>query len=341
MLTQLQPGSVSPVADRHSILRRAAERAGLAPSIYNTQPWRLVLTHGALEIHADSARRLQVLDPRGRQLTISCGCALYNARVAIAAAGYEPIVERLPQAYQPNLLARITIGGRRTLAMAALDYEIERRRTNRRAFMGEPPAPVVRALIASAAEEGASVALIDSPGQRSRLAELCEQADAVQRSDPTYGRELLAWTTDDPRRRDGVQAMTIPYIDDWQGSQTRGQLRSFDARGEGWLPAESYVRSKESRLVFCSVDDSRAGWLRVGEALERVWLELTRAGYWASPLNQPIEVHETHDQLRDALGLIGQPQLLLRVGLAPETAATPRRAPHEVIDDRTSFEERS
>lgn len=341
MLTQQQSVTGTAAAARLSILRRAAERASLAPSVYNTQPWLLVLTNGALEIHADATRRLQVLDPRGRQLTISCGCALYNARVAIAAAGYEPVVERLPRAYQPNLLARITIGEQRNLPMAALDGQIDRRRTNRQPFMGEPPASVVRALISSAAEEGASVVPVNSPGQRSRLAALCEQADAVQRSDPTYLNELLAWTTNDPRRPDGVQAMTIPYVDDWHDPGTHGQLRTFDARGDGWLSSRAEPGTDECRLVFCSADDSRAGWLRIGEALERVWLELTRAGYWASPLNQPVEVHETHEQLRAALDLVGQPQVLLRVGLAPEATRTPRRPPHEVIDDRSSYEERS
>ena len=320
-----------------AVLRRAAERACLAPSIYNTQPWRFVITGGALEIHADIDRQLRVLDPRTRQLTISCGCALYNARVAIAAAGYEPIVERRPDAYRPNLVARVSVGERRNLRMAVLDSDIERRHTNRRAFMGdEPPAWLVRALVASAVEEGASLVPIVSPEHRARLAVLCQQADAEQRRNPAYVDELLAWTTNDPRRVDGVQAMTVPYVDDWRDPVTRGQLRSFDVRGEGWLPGTADTGISECRLVLCSADDSRAGWLRTGEALERVWLEITRAGYWASPLNQAVEVPETHGQMRDALDLAGHPQILLRVGLGPEPAPTPRRPVREIIEDRTT-----
>jgi hypothetical protein len=346
-MTATTPTGTSPVtaqqslapataAVRRDILRRAAERASQAPSIYNTQPWRFVLTGGALEIHADVARRLRVLDPRGRQQTMSCGCALYNARVAIAAAGYESIVERMPHAYQPNLLARVTLGGRRNLAMAALDYEIDRRRTNRYTFMGdEPPASLVRALVTSAAEEGSSLEPVISAEHRARLAVLCQHADAVQRTDPAYVDELLAWTTNDARRPDGVQAMTVPYIYDWRDPDTRGQLRSFDVKGNGWLPGVADAGINECRVVFCTAEDSRAGWLRVGEALERVWLEITRAGYWASPLNQAVEVHQTHDQLRDALDLVGHPQILLRIGLAPEPPATPRRPVSEVLDDRS------
>jgi hypothetical protein len=68
----------------------------LLPRFTTPQPWRFVLSADALEIHADPSRQLRVLDPRGRQMTISCGCALFNARASIAAAGYDPPVERLP-----------------------------------------------------------------------------------------------------------------------------------------------------------------------------------------------------------------------------------------------------
>jgi hypothetical protein len=341
------PGTASPApasaAIRRAVLRHAAERAALAPSIYNTQPWRFVLTPDALEIHADDDRHLTVLDTRRRQLTISCGCALFNARIAVAAAGYEPVVERLPDpAHRPQLLARVRVGDRRELAMAALDFDIDRRHTNRRAFMGdEPPASFVGSLVMSAAIEGATLVPIVSPEHRAIVASLCRRADEIQRRDPDLVQELLAWTTEDARRTDGVQAMTVPYIYDWRSPETHGQLRSFDVRGSGWLPGGADAGVRECRVLLCTVDDSPTGWLRIGEALERIWLEVTRAGYWASPLNQLVEVHETHADLRSALGLATSPQILLRIGLAPDVPATPRRALSDVIDDTRVQEEQS
>jgi nitroreductase len=144
--------------DRSQTLRRAAVRATLAPSIHNTQPWRFVLSADALEIHADRSRQLRVLDPRGRQMTISCGCALFNARASIAAAGYDPAVERLADPMQPALLARVLVGEPRRdwLAVGALDEEAERRHTNRRRFSDEPVPPAdVAVLVEAADREGA------------------------------------------------------------------------------------------------------------------------------------------------------------------------------------------
>jgi hypothetical protein len=60
-----------------ALFRKAVERASLAPSVHNTQPWRFVVRPTVLELHADSDRQLRALDPTGRQLVISCGCALF------------------------------------------------------------------------------------------------------------------------------------------------------------------------------------------------------------------------------------------------------------------------
>ena len=142
--------------DRSQTLRRAAVRATLAPSIHNTQPWRFVLSADALEIHADRSRQLRVLDPRGRQMTISCGCALFNARASMAAAGYDPAVERRPDPMQPDLLARVLVGEPRRgwVPIGALDDQAERRHTNRRRFSDEPVPPADVAALVEAADSG-------------------------------------------------------------------------------------------------------------------------------------------------------------------------------------------
>jgi hypothetical protein len=72
-------------------------------------------------------------------------------------------------------------------------------------------------------------------------------------------------------------------------------------------------------------EDNPEAWLRAGEALERIWLEITRHGYAASPFTQVIEVAQTNATLRSELQLAFYPHLLLRVGRAPRTPQTRRR----------------
>lgn len=54
-------------------------------------------------------------------------------------------------------------------------------------------------------------------------------------------------------------------------------------------------------------------------------------GYWASPLTQLIEVRATHAQLRAELHLTEHPEILLRIGRAPDVAPTKRRLVADVI----------
>jgi nitroreductase len=317
-----------------AVLRRAAARAIKAPSIHNTQPWRFMLNGQRLDICLDPARRLPVLDPRGRQLLISCGCALLNARVAIAAAGYEPIVERVPPPDVHNVVARLRLGAARPGgASTRLDAAIERRCTNRRRFFGAPLSDGdATRLVRMARGEGVDLVRIHDPAQRRELAELLTLAARVESEDPQYLKELLDWTTDDPARVDGVQAASIPHAGAGAARVAGAAMRQFDLRAMGWLPS-AVTLGDECVFALCTDSDDPHAWMRAGEALELVWLELTAAGLQATPIGQVVEVHATHHRLREGLGLPGHPQLLLRVGRAPDVPASGRRAPSDVITE--------
>ncbi len=315
-------------------LRLAAKRATRAPSVYNTQPWRIVVQRDGIELWADRERALPVLDPVGRQLVISCGCALFNARVALAASGYRATVQRFPDATQPDLVARLTVSEQQTawVPIGDLEASIERRRTNRRRFADEPiPPAVVHKLTLAAAAEGAEVLPISGPEQRAATARLSAQADSLEKADPAYQAELYAWTSDDPRRVDGVWCATVPYVGVGANPHNSLPMREFDTRAMGWLPSDASSGVNESLLLLGTADDGPTAWLRAGEALERVWLELTRLAYAASPLTQVIEVGETNDRLRSELQLAMHPAVLLRAGRAPEVPRSTRRNLSDMI----------
>ena len=65
----------------------------LAPSGHNTQPWLFKIVDDKIELYADRTRSLPVVDPDDRELTISCGAALYHIQLAIRHFGYEDVVE--------------------------------------------------------------------------------------------------------------------------------------------------------------------------------------------------------------------------------------------------------
>src|SRR4051794_23369678 len=80
-----------------------------APSVHNTQPWWFGLRGSRLTLHADTDRRLDVADPDGREMLISCGAALFTLRLAARHLGYA-VEERLwPGPERSTLLADVDI----------------------------------------------------------------------------------------------------------------------------------------------------------------------------------------------------------------------------------------
>jgi hypothetical protein len=313
---------------------RAVVRAARAPSVHNTQPWRYTVNRGSLELYADETRRLRVLDPRGRQLLISCGCALFNARVALAAAGYDAQVQRFPDPTRPDLLARLTLPEEATgwLPIGELDSAIEQRHTNRRRFLNSTvSAQVVSALVEAASAEGAELFPITRPEHRLAAARLSQEAEATEAADRAYRAEIRAWTTTDSRRDDGVLMMTVPHVDAGAGDDL--PIRDFDSTGLGWLPVETRSSLNQCLLLLGTLDEGPMAWLRAGEALERVWLESTRRGYVASPLTQLIEVARTNERLCLELQLGMHPHVLLRVGHAPDTPPSRRRPLQDLLSE--------
>lgn len=74
-------------------------------------------------------------------------------------------------------------------------------------------------------------------------------------------------------------------------------------------------------LVLATADDSRAAWLRAGEAAGAVLLTATSLGLATCPLSRNTEVDGVQTRLRERLlPGAGEPQLVIRVGYALDTA---------------------
>jgi nitroreductase len=311
-------------------LTAAVDRAVLAPSLHNSQPWQFGVHADRLEIRADRRRHLPGIDPLGRGLAQSVGAALFNARVALAGRGWAVQVERRPQADDRDLLAVVRlVEGSPDPDLVGLDPVVARRRTNRRTFDATTPTDAeLRIFTAAAVAEDAVLVPVLTGEQHRLVARLTQLADAQQQADPEYQAELERWTNRAPAERDGIVGAAVPHVD---GSATDDvPLRDFDTRGDGALPASTGVGAERTLLVLGTRADDDEAWLRSGEALQRVLLEITRAGWAVSPVTQAVEVAGTRIALRAGLLWDTWPQTVLRIGHADPTGATPRRPRDDV-----------
>ncbi|MGC4807440.1 Acg family FMN-binding oxidoreductase [Micromonospora sp. DT233] len=312
-------------------LAEAAATAGHAPSVHNTQPWLWRVLPDALELRAAQDRRLAATDPDGRLLAVSCGAALHHARVALAAEGWVPVVERLPDPADADLLARLT-GLRHTEpdpdAMRLVQC-MQVRHTDRRPVSDEPvPAATLDEIAGVVDAEGTRLQLLDAD-QVMELAAAAAHAGAVEAEDPRLREELDYWTN-----RAGTGTGLPPEVLPAQPPQTTVPGRDFGRPGT--LSVDSgHDRAAVYGLLFGDEDEPDS-WLRAGEALSAAWLTATRLGVSVVPLSGVVEVEGTRQALRRVLAGLGYPYLVLRLGIAdPEHAGpphTPRLEAAQVVD---------
>ncbi len=308
--------------------------AVLAPSGHNTQPWLFKIEDDAIELYADRACALPVVDPDDRELTISCGAALLNLRIALRHFGYRDLVQALPEPDNPDLLARIHRGDKIHAGEEehVLFEAIRRRRTNRQAFeQREVPADILAALQKAAHAEGAWLIILQTEDDRSAVADLIALGDRVQLRDKHFRRELAAWVRPSrSQRSDGIPMYALRFGDlmSYPGPLVE---RTF-ALSNGQAARDRQIARGSPVLAVLGTDvDTAYDWLAAGQALERMLLYARSQGIWASFLNQPIEVPDMRLTLQNMLERAGFPQMLLRMGYGPEMPPTPRRSVSEVL----------
>jgi hypothetical protein len=302
------------------LAREMLEYATLAPSTHNTQPWRFVAAESSVEVWADRQRALQFNDPRHRELTISCGCALLNLRVAAEERGLRAHATLMPDSTKSDLLASVSFSRlsdddeRLNLADA-----IDKRHTYRRRYLSTAVAQSdIIEFAQQAAFEHAQLHHFADAKDREHVESLVLQADTMQWSDPSWRRELAQWVRS---RKDGegltVPTLVLPIV---RSAVRNVDLGSIVAKQEPDLAQESPIL-----LMIATETDTAIDWLIAGQALQRVLLAAAKKGLQASYLNQAIQMQSTRPKVATLIVEGCCPQVLFRLGVpAHDTDVAPR-----------------
>jgi hypothetical protein len=312
---------------------QAVRDALRAPSIFNTQPWRWRVDGAGLELRADRTRQLDVADPYGHELLLSCGAALHHALVSLAANGWATEVTR--HGGDGDLLARIRTTGRVDPDPEAvlLRNAIPERRTDRRPYDDRSvPLEILDALAAAAIGNGARLHRVRYD-QMPMFAVAVAIAGEAETADPSYLRELQRWTSRPQWTNDGVPPATgvrrVPR---------RVPVREFALTPHDGIPIEPGGDIGAAYLVLHGRGTSRIDRLRAGEALSAVLLTAVARGLRVAPITDVIEVDHPRDLIRGLVPERDEPYAAVRCGYAQDEAvlpAAPRRWVEDVLWGRT------
>jgi hypothetical protein len=313
----------------------ALEFAALAPSVHNTQPWRFLAGSHTIEIHVDPSRQLDNVDSDGRQMYLSCGVAAEFARLAIRFLGLACTIRLLPDPAQETLVAKLVVGFREpiTLSEQRLIEAIPRRYTDRGPYTDEPVSRVaLQRMREAASERHCWLRVLDRADDRLTVIRLLETAEDAEAADERYREEMFRW------QRVGLASDGIPVDNnlDWKAQHRVSDvpLRDFGGFGRHPHPDDDDVTPAVERdtIVLLGTDrDDRLSWLQAGRALADVLLVLTDEGLVSQPLGPVLDLPTMRADLRREVGLVGHPQLLLRVGHGQRLPVTRRRPIDEML----------
>lgn len=306
----------APRADE--IAHYLVDAAVWAPSVYDTQPWWFG-THGAtVTIHADAQRRLDVVDPRGREMFISCGAALYTLRLAVRNLGRVPDVRLRSDRRRPGLIADVGVGAEQPVTgeERQMYAHIRRRNTHRGGFRpGGLPIGLLQTLRTHAYREKVSLRIVADPRVRIALAALTESAEQVLRLDPAYVTEVARWAP--------VAEGTVEESCPRESAYLDPEFAGCDfARGQGWGQEAGEQRDATGVVALLLTDgDERGDWLCAGQALQSILLCAAEHEVSAAFHSQALEVPELREFIRTRFCDGGYPQMIMRLGVAHAGAA--------------------
>jgi len=309
--------------------------AVLAPSPNNTQPWLFKVHDGGFDLLADRSRNLRINDPDHRELTISCGCALFNARVAAAHAGIGLSISLLPEASQPELLAKVRLLGKGSTPheIARLHSVLALRRTYRQAFAPVEVTPsMLHDLVYAAEYDRAWIRFLKSTDERDELAALVAEGDNMLWNNAAWREELAEWMR--PRQAGDGLVPPGPGLTIGRHLIRRLKLGGKMASRDRRLIADSPLLA----VIGTDGNENASSWLDAGMALQHVLLAAAFHGLQASYLNQPVRLACLRPPLQRLLATSGSPQIVLRLGMAFSSITRTARRPIQDVVERDAEE---
>lgn len=346
-LPPIQPWALSDELPAGSIeiARTLIAASILAPSHWNTQPWRFEVEGASLRLVLDPTRALPVNDPDQRAAFVSLGAALENLLIAARAYGLQPTVQYLPWGPSRGVIAGVSWTNGEAKRDRAMFAAIPERRTNRENYNGRAIVMQDRAQLSAQVPEDLRLHWIDDRDEIRRVSQLAHDATIAIAEDDRAQAERFAWTrlSDDAARRspDGLTttALALSGPARWFAGRyfdPRSFFSRFGAESSA-KQAREQVRSAGALALLTAAKKSEAAWITGGQAFERFTLRATALGIAHHPLHEAIQSEHHRTELLRRFGAPGEdPIAFVRLGHAKPPPHTLRRGVAMVSTYRNS-----
>lgn len=322
--------------------RRALSYALLAPNPHNRQPWRARLEGDtALTLYCDLARRLPETDPYDRQITIGHGAFLELLSMAAAQDGYRANITPFPEGETMDTLdtrpvAHVTFTEDNTTMPDPLFAHVLTRRSNKEVYTpGDVNAGALQQMVQTASAFGVTANAIGNTPMAAKLRDLTWAAHQIEvltdRTNMESVNLMRIGAKEVAANPDGIE-LDGPFIAAGKlfGQVSRKTLADPTSAGfqTGLDMYEAKAMSARAFAWIANANQTRSDQINAGRAYVRMNLHATALGLgihpWSQSLQEYAEMESLHNDVHSLIGDGKRLQMLVRVGFAPKTGATPR-----------------
>lgn len=288
--------------------------ATLAPSILNSEPWLFGVGENKCTLYRDSKIQLREVDPVGRNIYLSLGCALENLVIASKYFGVFEKVENASET-EKSAVAEIFFTFKDNPILDR-EYEklvdfIPRRQNAIGIFKNETiHADLLSRLSMFSLLTGFKGLRIDFITNKEQILSLGRlTSDGIK----------LLWSSQVARKE--------------VAGQTGSNLPSFVSKllqflNIGPLVARLNFKSFKSAPAVCVIggaDDKQETWIKTGQLTERLLLEFAARGIDASIFTAALKTGELYKEVQKIVGMTERPQIIFCLGhISKKHPFTPR-----------------
>ena len=302
-----------------------------APSGHNTQPWKFKLGNDCIDVMPDFTKSLSAVDGTNRELYISLGTATENLCIAASHEGYTAKTE-IMQNNEKAYYVHVSFAKSSTANTSPLYDAIYKRQTNRSVYNKSIIGPDTITLLKQIVPEQGTHIYMFPKGSTTfnDLATKVYKGNELQMNDPLFKKELLEWIrfnkSQAKKEGNGLTSATMgaPNVPEFMGKPIVKAFLNPKAQNKGDMKK---IESSSHLVLITSTEQDPKAWISVGRTLERFILNTTNLGIANAYMNQPCEIKELSNKIKNELPAINQeyPNLLLRVGYSKPMPYSPRQ----------------
>ena len=291
-------------------LEKIVDIARYAPSVHNSQPWRVKLDGGTIIIRLDKDSLLQHGDPVGRQAYISLGIFTQAFVLAAEAQGYKAKTVSFE-----NKQARLVLSPSKQTGRSKWPSLLRSRFTDRSIYQpASIPGSAERKITSSYSQAGVKIWFSKDKPVILETAELTAKGIGLALTSPDFRRELSGYLTRPLSNKEtgiSVSALAIPrplaIVEPWliKGGIGLNMEKSLELKR--WLSA--------SGLIFITTDgDLLHDWFNAGRAYLCACLQVEELGLSQATSAATVEASSFHEDIENLLHTKQRLQCVLRVG---------------------------